>query len=975
MRIQRRSSDRHLSIASRATGLLLATASLGAIQTAQAQSVQAQSVQAQSVQAQSVQAQSAQAESPRSPAEQANQFQQDAASVKGRTQKTEAPESRATGDTSSSEDVIVTGVSTATNARKANVSYSVLNEDDMSKFTPISADDMLRDMPGVVVESNDGVARNEVFTRGMTIGTGSNTSGYFWSTVLEDGLPTVPFKFGGFQDGYFYRADIGTARVEAVRGGSSAIGVSTSVGAAFNYITGMPKPGVAAQIRIGFEGESTHLSWRQADVAVGWQNKNKDFGLGISGFYRTSNGQVDPGYNLNEGGQIRVNVRKEYVSDNGGGAFNIIFKHLDDTNAELTTFQQPAYGYQSPQDFPGFGRDVNLFLAGGQQTVPNSFRDGTHTLTPQDGYRYKQDALSLSWSHSFDNGLSFNAAMRFQKSSARGQQYKTGGIQSLGSSVTLRERLGANIANIDRTPGFYEVYNDAGTVVARVANNVAGSQLGVDYRTGLACPRVTATTFQTNPSSLCVTQNNLPNANLDLRGGTVTGTIQNTAAAVIAQFGPFTTADLPTSAAASRDLVLLTQTEDTYRSSKDFSGVFSMNYKTESLNYNFSIYAAHAQQVSEAWSNGRGISAYANDQVRNLGVRYVTNTGTTYQLTDAAGWGYYGTGAFGTYTRNASITEFSPFTTLAYSPDEHWDFNAGIKYQYIRASTYSENWNIRNPNAINATFGGLDGNPLTVYDNLYNVINPAQVIRASRDVSTFNYSAAVGYNFNRDHKVYVRWTDAKNAAAGIVERYQNVATLARPLGPTAFVRGIEAAYSFNTPRVQRPDHLFPSEIFGQRFSDRNRCRQHHDVSAARYRPNLHYRRGRGVGEVQDRAQARMDAVGDLCRRQDPQGPCLSEHRCEWPGACGRHPAHRFRHPGADAEVDDQQRRFVQDRRLPLQRASSLDGSPQAEREHARHAISADAGQPRSVRSVRGVEEHAYHVRRSQRVGYAVYLGL
>jgi iron complex outermembrane receptor protein len=118
------------------------------------------------------------------------------------------------------------------------VSFSVLNEDDMSKFTPISADDMLRDMPGVVVESNDGVARNEVFTRGMTIGTGANTSGYFWTTILEDGLPVVPFKFSGFQDGYFYRADISTSRVESVRGGSSATGVTTSVGSTFNYITG-----------------------------------------------------------------------------------------------------------------------------------------------------------------------------------------------------------------------------------------------------------------------------------------------------------------------------------------------------------------------------------------------------------------------------------------------------------------------------------------------------------------------------------------------------------------------------------------------------------------------------------------------------------------------------------------------------------------------------------------------------------------
>jgi outer membrane receptor protein involved in Fe transport len=682
------------------------------------------------------------------------------------------------------DEVIVTGVMAGTAAKKANASFSVLNEDDMSKFTPISADDMLRDMPGVVVESNDGVARNEVFTRGMTIGTGSNTSGYFWTTILEDGLPVVPFKFGGFQDGYFYRADISTSRVEAVRGGSSTTGVTTSVGTSFNYITGKPKPGLVVQSRIGFEGEDLHLSWKQLDAAYGWMNKDRDFGLGVSGFYRTSTGQVDPGYNLNHGGQFKINLWKDYAGDNGSGSFNVSLKHLDDTNAELTTFQQPVYGYQNPQEIEGFGRDVNLFLYGGKQTVPGSFESGTHELDPTDGYRYKQDAISVTWEHRTNGNWGFKGAVRAQDTSARGQSYKPQQLSSLASAAATRERFGLNVNNLDRTPGYYVFTNAAGQEVARVANNVAGSQLGANYRTGAACPRVTAATWQTN--SLCIVSNTLPNRDIDMRGGPVTGSN-----------GVVTT--LPV-ASASQDLVLLTRAEDTDRSSKDYMGAFTGNYYGDNYMLSLGLYVAKSHQQNDNWGNGLGVSAWADGQVRNLNVSYVTQSGTTYQLTDAGGWGSYGSGAFATVSQRASIREISPYIGFSWSPGSHWDFNGSLKYQTFHAKTYSETWDTRNSAAASLSNGGLDGNPLTVYDNVYMVQNPSKVIRAERSIETWNYSLSAGYNFTPHHKIYYRYTDAKQPAAGIVQRYTTVPTLVRPLGPTAFIKGHELAYTFGDPK-------------------------------------------------------------------------------------------------------------------------------------------------------------------------------
>jgi outer membrane receptor protein involved in Fe transport len=696
-----------------------------------------------------------------------------------------APGAKAAGD--DNVEVIVTGVLAKTKAKKANVSYSVLTADDMQKFTPISADDMLRDMPGTVVETNDGVARNEVFTRGMTAGTGANTSGYFWTTILEDGLPVTPFKFGGFQDGYFYRADISTSRVESVRGGSSATAITTSVGATFNYLSGKIRPGASVQTRFGFEGENSHLSWKQVDLYDGWLNRTGDFGASISGFVRASNGQVDPGYDLNKGGQFKINVFKSYDTAGGGhGTITGTLKHLDDTNTALTSFSQPVYGYgDNPKDVPGFGRDVDLFLRGGEAMMPDYRDPGAHSLDPRKGFRYRQDAVWLKWDYDTGGRWSYSAAGKIQTSSVRGQAYAANALTSLTSTAAVRDNMGLNIDNLDRTPGYYEFYDANGTLMARVANNVAGSQLGTDYRTGAACPKVTSTTS----AGRCVVYNILPNRNLDMGGGTVVGSIK-----------PYPTTTLPASG-TSQDLVLTTRIEDSWRQSRDTLFNVVANYRGDTLTANMGVYFAHSNQEYFQWGAGSGVSAYANGQVRNLNVQYVTASGTRYQLTNAGGWGGLGGGLFTTAFQYASITELSPYLGVAWSPTEHWDFNASVKRSMYRASTYSETYDTRNPGAASLANGGLDGNPLTVYDNTYFVDTPTKNISAQRHVAVTDWTASAGYNFTPSQKIYYRYTVGYQPASGVVQRYSTVATLDRPLGPTATMKGHEIAWLFNFGRA------------------------------------------------------------------------------------------------------------------------------------------------------------------------------
>ncbi len=698
--------------------------------------------------------------------------------------QTTSSQTTAQGDAPEGNDVvIVTGSPVKTKAKKANVSYSVITEEDMSKFTPISADDMLRDLPGVVVETNDGVARNEVFTRGMTVGTGSNTSGYFWTTILEDGLPVVPFKFSGFQDGYFNRTDPSTGRVESVRGGSSATAITTGMGSTFNYITREIKDEAFIIGKLGFEGEDLHQSWKEVQGYFGSRNDAGDFGYSVSGFYRTSNGQVDPGYNLNDGGMIKLNWVKTYETENGTGSFKGTFKHLDDTNAELTAFMQPAYGYENSEPIGNFPRDLDLWLRGGQQTVPNYFEPGTHTLDPSKGFRYKQDAAWVRWDHQTNGRWSFGGNFRLNKSTYRGQGYKPQDLVSLDSAAAMRDRFGLNINNLDRTPGYFELYDENNTLMARVANNVNGSQQGTNYRTGAACARVTSTTA----AGRCITYNILPNRDIDMRGGVVTATTP------LAN-GTYPSGTVP-SESSTRDLVMQTRIEDNYRESRDAEAAFTANWTGDYWSFNFGAYAAKSDQVNQNWANGLGLSAWGNGEVQNLNVRYVTNTGTTYQLTDAGGWGNYGTGLFTTVNQRATIAEFSPYAGVSWS-DGRWDVNFSIKNSHFSARTYSETWDLRDPSASSLAYGGLDGNPLTVYDNVKMIKNPTKVIEADKEVSITNWSLSAGYNFSARQKVYYRYLDAKQPAMGIINRYPTTATLVRPLGPTGLITGHEIAYIF-----------------------------------------------------------------------------------------------------------------------------------------------------------------------------------
>jgi len=718
------------------------------------------------------------------------------------------------------QTVLVTAtVGGATDAKRANVSFSVLDAKDLGRFTPISADDYLRDMPGVFVESVDGVARNESYTRGMVLGfqNGPNpTSGNFWTSILEDGLPVVPAKFSNYQDSNFYRADISTCRVESIRGGSAGTSVASSSGAVFNFMGCRIKPGGAVQTRLGWTGEHSRQTWRQVDAVYGWVDETSGVAYGLNGFVRQSTAPGDTSFKVNMGGQIKLRAEKTYGDSEGAaGRVSVTLKHMDDTNSWGAQVYKPTYGYANPQPAGDFPTDSVLWVRNSDHSVrtdPQHGAGSTRDLHTSNGANYKQDAVWIKWEHDTGGRWSFDSAVRLQRSSVLAQQgWGSAAPNSLSDIATLRDAYMTNqgsfatgfsytggatttpnpAANLNNLAGTYELYDRAtGKVMARVRNNV-GVASGTDYRTGLPCAQGAAG----NPSA-CVLMNLLPNADYELRGGIINGMPYPTDANV-----------------ALKDMVTKVFTNGSERSSTDFMINLGSTYSGD----NFKVQAGvFAYQVRQHWAGiygGNGVSAWTGAGVTNLGARFVTDTAGTYQLTDAGGWGknrLAGDSNQGIYENLQR--DVQPMLGFAWSPG-NWDITGSYKGSYVTAKTNNTPL-IFVPAGIDAnsrSYGGYDGDPRTWYDNQPYMRGPAIV--SSHHTYMDSYSGSIGYNLTPRDKVYYRYSNAGNNISGVITRYGNQFVADnKPLFPQVGARQDEIAWIFGHGPINGQLTYFRTEM-------------------------------------------------------------------------------------------------------------------------------------------------------------------
>lgn len=244
------------------------------------------------------------------------------------------------------ERIIVTGVSGKTrNILNSSISITQLSTQQLEQHTPYSSAEILKEVTGFWVEDSGGETNNNVSPRGLRGG-----EGFRFISLMENGLPIT---YDGIWSDFFLRPDLTHQTIEAVRGGSSGIFTLNGPAAMVNYIT---RRGSDLPFNLVKFSHALNYEYSRLD-AVFSGPINEELFYSLGGFYRTSNGIREPGFNSDLGGQFSAQlswIRDDFELD-------LSFKHLNDK----TSFYAPLVmqNYNNIKDLPSLPYDYGTLLS------------------------------------------------------------------------------------------------------------------------------------------------------------------------------------------------------------------------------------------------------------------------------------------------------------------------------------------------------------------------------------------------------------------------------------------------------------------------------------------------------------------------------------------------------------------------------------------------------------------------------------
>jgi iron complex outermembrane recepter protein len=312
------------------------------------------------------------------------------------------------------DEVVVTGVFDKRTRMESSVAISVLPTKQIERLALGSAADLLKNIPGVFVNSSLGEIRNTVYSRGVSVGSNDGASGYYYVSMQEDGLPVTNATFGNYGPDYFLRTDATLGKLEAVRGGTASILGNNAPGGIFNYVskTGGETFAGEARAKYGLEGDGKNPYYRMDLNFGGPLSKDKSLTYNIGGFYRQSDGARYPGYPMNNGGQMKANLVKTYKS----GSLKLYAKVLNDKNAwyEFTptiNFEKPTYPEGVTQTstvlIPAVQADFSVNESG--EKLHYNSRDKIHS---------RDNALGLNWQQNIGDSWTVENKIRYSQKQA-----------------------------------------------------------------------------------------------------------------------------------------------------------------------------------------------------------------------------------------------------------------------------------------------------------------------------------------------------------------------------------------------------------------------------------------------------------------------------------------------------------------------------------------------------------------------------
>lgn len=216
------------------------------------------------------------------------------------------------------DELIVTGAAVGVRKFDSAFSVSTMSESKIERLAPQSSVDLVRKLPGFWTEASGGEGGNNLAVRGLP------SSNFRFVGFFEDGLPNFQEQQQDFLNAdELLRVDATIEGVEAVRGGTSSIFSSNSPGANINFITkkgGATREGLA-RLTVSDYGQIRWDGVVSGPIAGGLSGS-------FGGFYRVDDGQRNPGFTGNKGGQFRFSLTQKFDQ----GSATVYFKVLNDRN-------------------------------------------------------------------------------------------------------------------------------------------------------------------------------------------------------------------------------------------------------------------------------------------------------------------------------------------------------------------------------------------------------------------------------------------------------------------------------------------------------------------------------------------------------------------------------------------------------------------------------------------------------------------
>ena len=613
------------------------------------------------------------------------------------------------------DEVVISAGFNQKSKLESSVAITTLDNTVVESLSPASPLEALKQVPGIFVNGANGEVGVEIVGRGL---------GTQFFSIQEDGLPSSISELASnelFTRDMFLRNDLTVSRIEAVRGGNSAVTTANAPGGVFNYInrTGTDRQEFEIRNRFGLHANGNEV-FNKLEIFKAGPIEGTDWKYAIGGHYRFDGGNRVSLFPHSQGGQLKGNLQRVF---NDRLSVKLYGKYLNDR----VGFNRPTWvqNFQDIRAADGFDFDDNLILPDAQFDIidgENSRSDSfqTKTISTRDQQSINEITGGAKFSYSLGDNWNVSSHTRVsRKSLIVNHLAEEGGFASV-DLTGLFPRLFPNFNWLSPISDVNEVFR----------NTIFGQTEFYDINTNEVLAIVDNAPLLRGGSPE-ILLNNLPGDNEIFWGLVDNDELDLTEFIQQVDFnGTINNHQL---------------TVGGYYSSVDNSRV--LNSATSFLTFETLPRLLGTRVILDDFSD---IAAFV-PSLQPL----VPFAGQTIQFANPTGLHGF----------NAQVNEYNELTERVFAVyvNDEWKITdaltaeAGVRYEVISHNGTS---GITDESNISENPNGQDGDFLTVYDNAFNHFS-GETFGVDENYNALSYSLGINYKISDNAAVYARYSDSE----------------------------------------------------------------------------------------------------------------------------------------------------------------------------------------------------------------------